>query len=290
MNRTMPVIIGFSLSCLLVGQSFAYNYWSNDVGGDFNVPPKEYNYEYHGYGSTGRTIYNKIDLHNGQAMQITGGNLYDNQGNIIGIAKPNMIGYYNGVRNGGIIAGAITQLRINGKKKRVIYAWSVNIEGGGRKSGWVLAKNFSPKSEITNILKQNKKDRLALIKDKLQEADYERMIVKAAYLPSKAAEWYLMAGRDSNAGKAKYYFTRDGLISGIKNIPETGHQRYGVAHDSAPIGAYFYKDKNIDEVKIDIYKPNGSSPTDYSLKLVWGYFVNNAGKKWHSWINSAALR
>ncbi len=292
MFKKVFAIVSLSAACLFAGQSVAGNSWSNGVGGDFNVPPKEYNKKYHGYGSTGQTIYNKIDLQTGAHMFITGGKLYDNQGNAIGTVENSIIGAINegaGGRDGGIIAGAITKLKINGRNQEVIYAWSVNIKEGGRKSGWVKSKYFSPKGDIKDILKKNKATRLDLIESSLKKGSYVKKVIKAAYLPNEAAEWYLMPGRDGNAGKAKYYFTREGQISGLKNIPETGSQRYGVAHDTAPVGAVFYKDRNVKTVKTKIYKPNATSPSGYTLDLVWGYFVNSAGKKWYSWVNEKAL-
>ncbi len=291
--KQLITALTLSSALLLAGESFAENHWSSDVGGNFNIPPKEYNPNYHAYGSYGQKIYNKIDLQNGNNMQITGGKLYDNQGNVIGTAKDSVIGSINGGadgRDGGIIAGGITKMVINGNIKRMIYAWSVNITEGGRKSGWVELGNFKPRNGIRKILQRNVDKRLALIQDSLNDADYAPKVVKSATLPSEAEEWYLTPNRTGNAGKAKYYFTREGLISGLKNIPETGSQRYGVAHDAAPIGTVFQMDRNVDEVHLNIYKPDSSTPTQYSLKLVWGYFKNNANKRIYSWVNSAALR
>lgn len=293
MKFKRAVTFGLSATCLFAGEVFANNPWSDDVGGDYNIPPKEYNEEFHGYGSTGNIIYNKIDLQNGTDMWINGGNLYDNQGNEIGTVIPSLIGAINGGddgRDGGIIAGAITKIEIDGIDVQVIFAWSVNIEEGGRKSGWVIANDFTPKNDIRDILQDNKSTRLGFIEDLLEDARYVEKTVTTATLPSEAEEWYLQPGRDGNAGKAKYYFTRDGIISALKNIPETGSQRFGVAHDAIPVGANFFVDLDVDEVELPIYPTSSSSQSAYSLKLVWGYAVNSSGRKWYSWVNSETLR
>ena len=65
----------------------------------------------------------------------------------------------------------------------------------------------------------------------------------------------------------KYYFTRDGLISGLKNIPETGSQRFGVAHDVIPAGSKFYKDRSVDVIELPIYEPNKTKASPY-LSLI----------------------
>lgn len=306
MKLKTSLVIGLAIACFSTTQAFATSvykpspsvaydtgYWTNNDGGIFNVPPEEYNPTYHGYGSSGQVVYNKIDLQNGAPMYIAdNAALYDNRGNKIGTARSSKIGYHDGTRDGGIIAGAITRLRIDGGTKEVAYAWSVNIKEGGRKSGWVEINNLTPTAKIRQILVQTAHDQTNIMIRNMQLGQYSAKTVKAAYLPSQAAEWYLTAGRDASkaAGKAKYYFTRDGLISGIKNIPETGRQRYGVAHDVAPIGATFYMDKRVPPVSLDIFPPSSTTPSGHKLKLVWGYFSNNASRKVFSWVNADALR
>lgn len=306
MKLKTPLIVGLAILCFSTTQVFAtsfykpspsqaYNtsYWTNNDGGIFNVPPEEYNPTYHGYGSSGQVVYNKIDLQTGAAMEIAGDTaLHDNRGNKIGTARPSKIGYYDGQRDGGIIAGAVTKLKIGGTTTEVAYVWSVNIKEGGRKSGWVDINKLTPTADIRAILVQTAHNQTNLILSNLQQGQYTAKTVQAAYLPSEAAEWYLTAGRDASkaAGKAKYYFTRDNLISGIKNIPETGRQRYGVAHDVAPTGATFYMDKRVPQVSLDIFPPSSTTPSGHKLKLVWGYFNNNASRKVFSWVNADALR
>lgn len=306
MKLKTPLIIGLAIACFSTTQAFAssiykntasqtYNtsYWTSNDGGIFNVPPEEYNPTFHGYGSRGQVVYNKIDLQTGAPMYIANNAaLYDNQGNQIGTARDSKIGYHDGTRDGGIIAGAVTRLRINGRSTEVAYAWSVNIKEGGRKSGWVDINKLSPTAAIRAILVQTAHNQTNIMLKDMQQGQYSAKTVQAAYLPSQAAEWYLTAGRDASkaAGKAKYYFTRNGLISGIKNIPETGRQRYGVAHDVAPIGASFYMDKRVPQVSLDIFPPSSRTPSGHKLNLVWGYFKNNTGRKVFSWVNANALR
>lgn len=299
MKRKAPLLFGLAMACISVTQTAAadssYNtsYWTSNDGGIFNVPAVEYNAEFHGYGSSGQVVYNKIDLQTGAPMDIAKNSaLFDNQGNLIGTAKLSKIGYYDGKRDGGIIAGATTQLNINGRLKRVAYVWSVNINEGGRKSGWTEIENLSPTGDIEDILTKTKKARYAIFDAERKKGNYVAKTVKGAYLPAEAAEWYVTAGRDASksAGKAKYYFTRDGLISGLINIPETGRQRYGVAHDVAPIGATFYLDKRVPKKSLDIFPPSSNKPSGYTLDLVWGYFRNNSNRKVYSWLNAQTLR
>lgn len=278
--------------CLATGQSFAQYQWSDDVGGNLNIPPKEYNPHFHGYGSTGQVIYNKIDLQDGRTMYIDNAPLYDNQGNYIATAKESGIGYYDGKKDGGLIAGAITKIKIDGKDRQVMYAWSVNVEEGGRTSGWVRTNEFTPKDDIRDIQQSIKEVRKSLLPSDLENRSYKQNTVGRATLPAEAEEWYIVPGRDPSKtqGKAKYYFTRDNLISGLKNIPETGSQRFGVSHDHIPRLSKFYTDRSVDIVELPIYEPNKTKASPYKLRLAWGYSINSSGRKWYSWINADALK
>ena len=266
--------------------------WKDAPGGLFNLPPKLYNPTYFGYGSAGQEIYNKIDLHDGRVIRIEKTPLYDNQGNVIGEAVPSEVGYTKGNKDGGVVAGAVTRLIINGKKTDVMYAWSVNVASGGRASGWAPVRAFWPARDLGRIQVGILKSRTALLPRGLQRRTYTPMTVVSADLPAAAAEWYVTPGRAAhkNQGKAKYYFTRDGLISGLQHVPVTGVQRFGVAHDQIPLGATFQWDESVPTVSRPIYQPDSDQPSEYELKVVWGYAENNAGIRWYSWINADALQ
>ncbi len=266
--------------------------WREAPGGVFNLPPKLYNPKFHGFGSTGQKIYNKIDLQDGRVMKIKKTQLYDNQGNVIATAIPSGVGYHKDQKDGGIVAGAITQMLINGRKTEVMYAWSVNIQPKGRASGWVPTQSLWPARDIRKIQLDIRRKRESLLPGQLHSRVYTPMTVVSATLPKEAAEWYVTPGRDAkkNQGKAKYYYTRDGLISGLKHVPVTQAQRFGVAHDHIPVGATFHWDESVPTVERPIYKPSSKKPSKYVLKVAWGYVENNAGLRWYSWINADALK
>lgn len=76
------------------------------------------------------------------------------------------------------------------------------------------------------------------------------------------------------AGKVIFYFAREGLISSLLKIPETGRQHFGVAHDVIPVGANIYWnniliDKRVPKQSLDIFPPSSSNPSDPKLELVW---------------------
>lgn len=285
----------FAATLLSSSLSFASYTWDDDSGILFNQPSKKFNATYYGYGSSGQTVYNKIDLQDGRMMTIQGGrSLYDNQGNIIAetVEDTSVIGYYNGTRDGGLVPGSFAKIRLsNGKTQRMTYAWSVNVAGGGRASGWVRIKRLAPKRDINSILKQTQKDKQALWDEEHLHSNYQSYTVEDAALPSYMEEYYLDPGRDASytAGKAKYYYTREGRITGLMNIPETGSQRYGVGHDVASAGTTFYRDMNIARIDVKIYPPSSYDESDHKLQLVWGFFETSAGSKVFSWVNKRAL-
>lgn len=289
-NRLLLLAL-FCLPCSLALAAPLDN-WQKAPGGVFNLPPKLYNPKFHGFGSTGQKIYNKIDLQDGRVMKIKRTRLYDNQGNVIATAVPSGVGYHKNQKDGGIVAGAITEMMIGGRKTEVMYAWSVNIEPKGRASGWVPTETLWPAKDIRRIQIEIRRKREALLPRQLDRRRYTPMTVVSATLPKEAAEWYVTPGRDAkkNQGKAKYYYTRDGLISGLKHVPVTGAQRFGVAHDHVPVGATFHWDKSVPTVSRPIYKPKSKTPSKYKLKVAWGYVENNAGVRWYSWINADALK
>jgi len=265
--------------------------WCDDVGGIFNPPPVEFNPTYHGYGSTGQVVYNKLDLQTGETMYIGNAKLYDSQGNFVATAKESGLGYYDETKDGGLIAGSLSYVEIDEEAVLMTYAWSVNIEEGGRTSGWVDVDALTPRDDIVNILSETQDAKYELYEDAHLHDNYEPFMVQEAYLPDYMAEYYLDPDRDASKtqGKAKYYYTREGRISGLINIPETGSQRFGVAHDTIPVGAPFYRDMNVDMVEVLIHPPSSSVPEDHSLLLIWGYSETSAGDKIYSWINYRAL-
>ena len=290
------LIAPIALVILSSTQAFAASdyWWEEDDGGIFNIPPVEYNPTYYGYGSTGNTVYNKVDLQNNESMYITKETLlYDNQGNKIATAEASVIGWNHDEeeRDGGLVAGAITKVEVNGKDYTMAYAWSVDITDGGRTSGWIKTSKLSPKNDIKDILWETREDRLAIIQDDIDAGDYEAYTLVETTLPSWAEEYYLDPDRDESytAGKAKYYYTRDAYLTAIKNIPETGSQRYGVGHDMLPIGVTFYRDMNVDRVNVNIYPPSSEDEINHKLRLVWGYIETSAGWKVYSWVNERAL-
>ena len=171
------------------------------------------------------------------------------------------------------------------------YAWSVNTKEGGRQSGWIDVRALSPYTDIVNILTQTKRDRLALFEDEAQHTNYEEYALQETRLPDYMEEYYLDPYRSASytAGKAKYYYTRDGLLTLINNIPETGSQRYGVGHDIAPVGSHFFLDMTVAAVPVNIYPPSSGEAESHTLNLVWGYVKTSAGDSIFSWVNERAL-
>lgn len=284
---TLSVIALIALSTQSIAQ-----YWEDDPGGIFNPPSVEFNPLFHGYGSIGQTIYNKIDLQDGRVMEVDNGvAMYNNQGDIIWNTVGSGVGYYDNFRDGGIVAGAITKIAAGGDDYTMVYLWSVNVQQGGRASGWVKASKLTPKNDIKDILYDQKDDRLALFQGEHEHNNYEAFKTQEYFLPSYMEEYYLDPDRlaTKTAGKAKYYYTRDNLNSGLMNIPETGSQRYGVAHDLAPIGATFYRDMNLNRVNVNIYPPSSNDPMNHKLRLVWGYYKTSAGERIYSWVNERTL-
>ena len=251
-----------------------------------------YNPIYYGYGSYDNVTYNKIDMQNGSSMQLAETALYDNTGNYIATAWSSGIGRVDGERDGGLIAGSLSKIRVNGVDKWMTYAWSVNTREGGRQSGWIDISALSPYSTITGILNTTKEARMALFNDRIAEGSYTHYTIQDAALPSYMQEYYLDPGRDASytAGKAKYYYTRDGLITLINNIPETGSQRYGVGHDIASAGANFYRDMTVPVVAVNIYPPSSYTAESHTLNLVWGYAKTSAGDVVYSWVNERTLQ
>ena len=221
--------------------------------------------------------------------------LYDHKGNEVATAWASAIGWNHSTneRDGGIIAAAITDIVVDGTTYEMVYAWSVNSNAGGRISGWIKLSDLSPSSEIGSILTDNKELRMEIINDAgADTADYNTYTVVEAYLPTEAEEYYVDPDRDASytAGKARYYYTGDdGYISGSMNIPETGRQRYGVAHTNIPLGDTFYHDPSVSTVSIPIYAPSSSTPYSEDLRFVWGYSLTSTGERIYSWINERAL-
>ena len=268
--------------------------WCRDPGSIFNAPSIEFNPKYWSYDSSGQKSYNKLDLQTGKTIYIKGGvPLYDSQGNLIAttVNGTSAIGYYDGQVDSGLIPGSLYKIKVNGKKRWMTYVWSVNVTQGDRASGWVAVKHLSPWRDVVKILKQTKKNKYRIWQKQHKHKNYQQYTVQETTLPSYMAEYYLNPDRDAldTVAKAKDYYTRDGRITGLLNIPETGSQRYGVAHDVLSIGAEFYVDQNVDRVKVSIYPPSNSVAVDYTLQLVWGYSLTSAGKKVFSWINARAL-
>lgn len=269
--------------------------WDDNSGIPFNQPSVNFNPAYHGYGSSGQRLYNKIDLQDGRPMYIEGGQpMHDNQGNIISYTKDetSIIGYYDGERDGGLVAGSYTRIRdSSGSNRKMTYAWSVNLEEGGRGSGWVLISALTPQRDLSRILRKTRRDKRALWNSQHQHSNYEEYTIKEATLPSYMADYYLDPDRDAsyNAGKAKYYYTRDGIITGLINIPETGSQRYGVGHDVLSVGTKFQRDMNVPIIDVSIYPPSSSVAESHKLQLAWGYSKTNAGRIVYSWVNNRTL-
>ena len=283
------------LSTLSPTFSFAQYYWEDETGGIYNIPSVEFNPVYTGYGSDGDLIYNKIDLQTGQTMQIVNSvPLYDHLGNEIATAWASPIGWdhENEFRDGGIIAAAITEIQIGSTTHTMVYAWSVN-SNLGRQSGWIKLSDLSPSNLIEEILLDNKAARMNILRNGgIGHATYEESSVGEAYLPAYAEEYYLDPGRDASytAGKARYYYTKeDGYNSGLINIPETGRQRYGVAHVGIPINDKFFWDRSVPRVNVSIYPPSSTTPINHKLRLAWGYTLTSAGDKIYSWVNERAL-
>ena len=286
--------------------------WADEAGGVFNIPPVEFNPDFFGWGSFGFNTssgirYNKVDLHAGSnddeenTMYIENEDnalLYDSFGNVIAKAWESAIGYNHveNERDGGLIAGAINEIKIDGVEHTVAYAWSVN-SNVGRQSGWIKLRDLTPRSDIEDILTDSKKarDNILLASGAYGTGSYEENKIVEAYLPNDLFDYYVTAGRtdDNGAGRARYYYTNvdNQYISGLLNIPETGQQRFGVAHNALAPNEKFYAASYANSHDVDLFPPenSGSGSTNVKLTLVWGYSYTNTGEKIYSWINKAAL-
>ncbi|MEP3481260.1 MAG: hypothetical protein ABJZ55_18615 [Fuerstiella sp.] len=275
-----------------------------DAPGGFRNPwPALYNKEWAGKGSKGQVIYNKL-LIPGKTMRIQETWLYDNQGNPMAKTQASSVGYVAGERDGGINAGCITNLLIDGVKTECVLMFAIDIQrgsgisgegkkerGGGRRSGWAPLESLEPRDELLKI-QHTIKSRIDKIRPNQRQGNVKEYTVIDYSLPEEAAEWYVTPGRSAkkSQGKAKYYFTRRGRLYGLINIPESGKQRFGVTYDVAPVGAKFYRDMAEPEVKVPIYAPDSTKPSQYTLPLVYGAFINNAGEKRFCWTNSDCLK
>lgn len=123
-----------------------------------------------------------------------------------------------------------------------------------------------------NILNKTKADRDAILND-------NRCYGSGLYFDYKAAEGYLLNSKyvyyvtadrsdDNGAGRARYYYTNVETkhIGRLINIPETGRQRYGVAHDRIPLNRRFYVVSYTDPWDIDLF-PTGSDNPDGKMTL-----------------------
>ena len=139
------------INFFVFSQISAQYYWEDEEGGIFNIPAVEYNPTYTGFGSDGDLIYNKIDLQTGETMQIVrNASLYDHTGREIATAWKSAIGWNREInfRDGGIIAAAIADVKVDGTTHKMVYAWSVNSNAGGRISGWMKLSDLSPSNDI----------------------------------------------------------------------------------------------------------------------------------------------
>ena len=94
-------VIGSVLAAILaISASAAGAYdsdWQSADGGIFNPPSEIFNTEFHGFGSTGQVIYNKIDLQNGKTMYVQDGTpMHDSDGNVTSTAIGSGVGYVDG--------------------------------------------------------------------------------------------------------------------------------------------------------------------------------------------------
>lgn len=280
------VVIVVALTAIAYGAASTAH--GKDPATHWNVPPVKYNPDYPGAGRTGTANYNKLQRPTGK-QRINRTQLYDNQGNVLGIAKAGLIGYYGRRRYGGINAGATTKVKIDGKDRVVTFIAAAPTVGGGSQSGYVIHWELSGAKRILQ-LQQQVIARMRSLYPTNDGRSYTKMIVNDNTLPFEHAEYYVDPDRDSSytAGKAKYYYTRDGVLDGLINIPETGKQRFGVSCDQAPIGETFWMDDNIEEAVVAYYAPS-SEVVAGRFRLVYGYFVTSAGAKRFCWTNRECL-
>ena len=264
---------------------------AQDAWWKYNLKPVRYNPDCPGAGNSGNTNYNKMQIPGVTQRVKEDTGIYDNQGNLLGEAKEGKIGYYDNRRQGGINSGAITKVRINGVSRDVIYAHAALTVGGGSQSGYIRLNKLTPRSTIED--KQNEiADKIADLLPSQNNHSYKKMRVVNKTLPNFAEEYYVTPNRDPSktAGKAKFYWVRDGVLDGLINLPETGSQRYGVSWDQAPVGSPFWMDEDVDEYVIEVFAPNSSKVSkNASFRMRYGYFKTNANKKRYCWTNRECL-
>ena len=188
--------------------------WQSADGGIFNPPSEIFNSEFHGFGSTGQVIYNKIDLQNGKTMYVQDGTpMHDSDGNVTSTAIGSGVGYVDGEKDGGLIAGSLTRMEIGGRVVDATYLWSVNVREGGRASGWVdIATLENPNDptvndDIRDVLEQTHDGRLNIFEDALSpRSAYQAFEVVETSLPSFMEEYFVVPDRDADKtqGKARY--------------------------------------------------------------------------------------
>ena len=243
------------------------DYNDADYYDEFNPPPEDYNTKSkeRGFDSNGSVNPNAMQL-DGKTMKTTKETyIFDNQGNRLREGgedvklKKGKIGYYDDGHFGKILAGGTARMKVGRKTIDMIYVNAAPRKGGGTFSGWIPRDNLSPSDSIYNT-NQNIKERRDSSDVRSTRAsgstsrNYQRYEVKNQGTPSALQGGYIIKNRTSNAGKAEYYYVRDGTLMGFTNLPETGNKRHGVQGSRTKPGQYFWRDKNVDYYEQTIYK------------------------------------
>jgi len=294
-NVVTALVAGVTLS---IAQAGLDDYNNSEYYDQFNPSPFSFNTAgwQVGYDSGGNDNPNALQW--SETIEIEETFLYDNYGNKLSkdgvevVTKAGPVGYYDGDHFGKVHAGAWAKIRINGIDRDCIYLAAAKIQGGGTYSGWARVDRASPEDKLASYTQTiyNRRESASVRYTANPDGNlrYQEHKVVDTSVPAALEEGYILPDRTSNAGKAKYYYIRDGVLNGFINLPETGNKRHGVQSSRVKVGKSFWRDLDVDDYIQNIYGYNSSNIVG-TFRWSFGYFETNTGQKIYCWTNRECL-
>ncbi|MFC7338220.1 hypothetical protein ACFQY0_13585 [Haloferula chungangensis] len=289
-----------ALSAIVIGSAHAGldDYHDAAYYDQFNPPPSTFNSTSWqvGFDSGGNANPNALQW--SETITVDATYLYDNNGNKLTedgvevMTEEGPVGYYDGEHYGKVHAGAWAEIRINGVTRECIYLAAAEIQGGGTYSGWARVDRMEPQSNLSSYTQSIYARReSAAVRYTANPAGSTRYVMHTVLdvpVPSALEESYIIPNRTSSAGKAKYYYIRDGVLNGFINLPETGNKRHGVQCSRSRIGKNFWRDMDVNDYVQNLYGYD-SSTVIATFRWCFGYFETNTGQKIYCWTNRDCL-
>ncbi|MGJ8641589.1 MAG: RICIN domain-containing protein [Opitutaceae bacterium] len=292
-NTIATLLLGAALSTAEAGLD---DYTNPDYYDQFNPEPASFNSQSWqvGFDSSGNDNPNALQW--SATIEVEETYLYDNYGNKLKedgvevITEAGPIGYYDGEHYGKVHAGAWAKIKINGTERDCIYLAAAHIQGGGTYSGWARVDKASPEDKLTSY-SQTIYDRRESVRYTANPGGSSRYVehtILDTSVPAALEDSYILPDRTSNAGKAKYYYIRDGVLNGFINLPETGNKRHGVQASRVKVGKSFWRDVDVDDYIQNLYGYDSSTVAG-TFRWSFGYFETNTGQKIYCWTNRDCL-